>query len=264
MVVEIFEDLFGSTVDPLDKKTKDIRRFTFSNSDTKASVQVITWGATITSLKVADNKGNISDIVCGFDDIKGYQKENNPYFGATIGRICNRVANGRFTLEGKEINVSKNWNNKHELHGGFIGFDKVVWDIVQVDKKGGSVTLSHINPDGHEGYPGELKATVIFKMNKSGSFQVTFLATTNKTTAVNLTNHSYFNLAGHDTGSSKLYEHLIKINADKITITDEDSIPTGGFMDVENTPFDLRQIDNLGPGETYTHDVAFTFGVCED
>lgn len=127
----------------------------------------------------------------------GYQGEKNPYFGATIGRVCNRVANGKFQINGKEIDVTRNWNGRHQLHGGLIGFDKVVWDIEKVDHDEGSVTLTHVNPDAHEGYPGELTSKVVFKMNKTGSFQVNFSATTNKTTAVNLTNHSYFNLAGH-------------------------------------------------------------------
>ncbi|XP_055389670.1 galactose mutarotase [Condylostylus longicornis] len=244
MSITITQDVFGSAKDPFTKKDTAIHRFTFCN-DNNMSVQVITLGATITSIIVPDGAGNTDDVVCGFDNVEGYQASNNPYFGATVGRVANRVGFGKFILNCEEINVSKNWNDRHQLHGGFIGFDKVHWTASIHDNQ--TVVMSHVSEDGHEGYPGKVAAIVVFQLTEENEFRVCFSATTTKPTPINLTNHSYFNLAGHNAGSQQLYEHLIKIKADKITVTDSDSIPTGEFMDVDGTPYDLRTLGKLGP-----------------
>ena len=125
----------------------------------------------------------------------GYQTASNPYIGATVGRVCNRIANGRFSLKGQEIQVSRNLNNKHQLHGGFIGFNKVHWQVEAIHQDG--ITLKHFSPDGHEGYPGQVTATVKFTLTEDNCLHVQMQAETNKTTTVNMTNHTYFNLAGH-------------------------------------------------------------------
>lgn len=125
----------------------------------------------------------------------GYQTSTNPYFGATVGRVCNRIANGRFPLKGQDIQVSRNLNNKHQLHGGFIGFDKFHWEVEAIHQDG--ITLKHYSPDGHEGYPGQVTATVKFTLTEDNCLHVKMQAETTKTTAVNMTNHTYFNLAGH-------------------------------------------------------------------
>lgn len=259
MTVKITEDIFGEYLDPFTQIKDKVRRFTFSNDSTKTTVQVITLGATITSIKVPDTCNVIGDIVLGFDTVQGYEGSDNPYFGCAVGRVCNRIANGSFILNGERIQVSRNLANKHTLHGGFLGFNKANWSANVEDDR---VIMTHINKDGQEGFPGQVTATVVFKLTKDNSFHVNFEATTDKLTVVNLTNHSYFNLAGHDAGSAAIYEHLVKIKADKYTITDEDSIPTGELGNVENTPFDLRTLDVLGPRMQKTPTGGFDDNFC--
>ncbi|TDG53405.1 hypothetical protein AWZ03_000220 [Drosophila navojoa] len=242
-MVHVTEDVFATAaVDPFTKQTGPIRRFTLSN-DEQMSVQILTLGATISSIKVPDAKGQVEDVTLGFDDLAGYQGENNPYMGATIGRVCNRIANGKFQLDGQAIEVSRN-RGTFQLHGGFVGFDKAHWKVLEVLPNG--VSMTHTNPDGHEGYPGEVRATVTFTLTEDNCLHVRMDASTSKTTPVNLTNHSYFNLAGHKAGRKGLYEHNISINAYGITETDNESIPTGKILPVDGGKFDLRLISNLG------------------
>ncbi|XP_017048686.2 galactose mutarotase [Drosophila ficusphila] len=243
-MVKVTEDVFATgAVNPFTKSKDTIKRFTLSNGY-GMSVQLITRGAIITSIKTPDASGKIDDVTLGFDDLAGYQSDRNPYFGATIGRVCNRIGNGSFTLDGKLIQVSKNRENKFQLHGGFVGFDKAHWEVVEVRQDG--VTLSHTNPDGHEGYPGKVTATASFTLSEDNCLHVLMNAVADKPTPVNLTNHSYFNLAGHKAGANGLYEHTIEINAYGITETDQSSIPTGKILPVDGTSFDLRVSSNLG------------------
>ncbi|XP_030384945.1 aldose 1-epimerase [Scaptodrosophila lebanonensis] len=243
-MVRVTEDVFATAAEnPFTRRTESVRRFTLSNGE-QMSVQVITLGATITSIKVPDDRGQIEDVVLGYDNLAGYNSASNPYFGATVGRVCNRVANGRFELDGQEVQVTRNMNNKHQLHGGLIGFNKAIWEVVAVRKDG--VSMEHTNPDGHEGYPGEVKATVHFTLTEDNCLHLRMEAVTNKPTAVNLTNHAYFNLAGHNAGPDGIYAHTIEINAYGITETDEDSIPTGKITAVDGSAFDLRAPSNLG------------------
>ncbi|XP_058978095.1 galactose mutarotase [Musca domestica] len=244
-MVRVIEDTFGTAINPLTKQMEEIKRFTITNG-MQMKVQVITLGATIASIEVPDANGHVEDVVLGYDDVAGYQTSTNPYFGATIGRVCNRVGHGRFPLNGQEIQVSRNMNNKHQLHGGFIGFDKVHWQVVAQHQDG--VTLQHCSPDGHEGYPGEVTATVKISLTEDNCLHLLMRAKTTKTTAVNMTNHCYFNLAGHAAGKQAIYGHEVMINADKITETDGDSIPTGNFTPVEGTVYDLRKMKNMGEG----------------
>lgn len=186
-------DCFGTVEHPITKKREEVKRFTFENEN-GMSVALLSYGATIQSIKVPDRLGKVEDVVLGFDDITGYRKSNNPYFGALVGRVANRIAQGEFTLNGEVIKVAKNWNGKHHLHGGIVGFDKFNFDY-HVD--GNVVYLSHLSPDGYEGYPGNVLVTVKCELNSENSIVMEFQATTTKPTAINLTNHSYFNLAGH-------------------------------------------------------------------
>lgn len=186
-------DCFGSVENPITKKRDDIKKFTWTNKN-GMSVSLLSYGAIIQSIKVPSRSGEISDVVLGFDDIAGYRKSNNPYFGALVGRVANRIANGAFSLNGKEYNVAKNWNNKHHLHGGIIGFDKFNFSY-HVDEN--VVYLSHFSPGGYEGYPGDMIVTVKCELRGDNSIAMEYQATTTKPTPINLTNHSYFNLAGH-------------------------------------------------------------------
>lgn len=242
-MVHVTEDVFAeAAVNPFTKETGTIRRFTLSN-DEQMSVQILTLGATISSIKVPDSQGQLEDVTLGFDDLAGYESEQNPYMGATVGRVCNRIANGRFVLDGKTIEVSRN-RGQLQLHGGFVGFNKAHWQVLEVLPNG--VSLTHTNPDGHEGYPGEVTATVRFTLTEDNCLHVCMDAVSSKATPVNLTNHSYFNLAGHKAGQAGLYEHTIAINAYGITETDADSIPTGKILPVDGGKFDLRIASNLG------------------
>jgi len=240
-MVQIVEDEFGRTKQPSSLTTEIVKRFTFTNRN-GVIIQVITYGATITTVKIPDRNGVFEDIALGFDDMNGYLNSANPYFGATIGRVCNRIGKAKFTLNGEEFTLAKN-NGENTLHGGNIGFDKFNWSAIINDNK---VIMSHVNDDGFEGYPGTVLASVSFELTEGNEFKVLFTATTTKPTPVNLTNHSYFNLAGHGAGYSGLYDHFIALNADKYTVTVDQSIPTGEIRNVSGTPFDLRTRQNLG------------------
>lgn len=191
--IQLKIDSFGTVENPITKKQEDIKRFTWEKEN-GMSVSVISYGAIIQKIKFPDRHGSVADLVLGFDDIAGYRKSNNPYFGALIGRVANRIAEGKFSLNGETVNVAKNKNNKVHLHGGVIGFDKFNFDHF-VD--GNVVYLSHLSPDGYEGYPGAVLATIKVELLSDNSISMEYQATTTKPTPINLTNHSYFNLAGH-------------------------------------------------------------------
>lgn len=260
--VQLAVDGFGMVKDPLSGELQPVKRFTWTN-ESGMSVQVISYGATITAMKVPASDGSIADVVLGFDNIPGYQKENNPYFGATVGRVANRIGGGKFTIEGVEYSVTKNYQDRHQLHGGKIGFDKFNWSS---HVEGTVVTLTHTSMDDHEGYPGTVLASVTYELKNDNRFVVKFQASSSEPTPVNLTNHSYFNLAGHETGQEEIYRHIISLNADRITETDEDSIPTGKLLCVGGTPYDLRVPRELGPamsrvpGEGYDNNFCITKG----
>ncbi|XP_058117852.1 galactose mutarotase-like isoform X1 [Anopheles coustani] len=256
--VTLTVDGFGTVKHPKSGAEETVKRFTWQNRH-GMSVQVITYGAIITSVKVPDRAGRVDDVVLGFDDIPGYQTKNNPYFGATIGRIANRVGGGRFMLNGTEYQVTRNFNNRHQLHGGAVGFDKYNWEA-HVD--GTIVTLSHLSPDGDEGYPGAVMVSVRYQLTEDNRLEALFKAVSTQPTPINLTNHSYFNLAGHATGHEEIYRHVVSINADKITDTDSDSIPSGKFICVGGTPFDLRIPRELGPAMSKTVAEGFDDNFC--
>ncbi|XP_063220439.1 galactose mutarotase-like [Bacillus rossius redtenbacheri] len=234
---QVVQDAFGSV------DSRSVDRFTLRNKN-GMEVQVISYGATITSIKAADKNGKIEDLVLGFDDIDGYLKSNNPYFGATIGRVANRINSGKFKIGDKSYQISLNKGN-FTLHGGFKGFDKVIWDSYV---NGNKVIFSYVSCDGEEGYPGAVLSQVTYELTDDNELKITMNASSTKPTPVNLCNHSYFNLGGHATGAQSIYDHLAMINADYYTVTDKESIPTGEIASVADTPFDLRKSTPLKTG----------------
>lgn len=206
-------------------------------------VRAITYGGIILSLRTPDRDGNLADIVLGYDDLEGYETES-PYFGSIIGRYGNRIANGRFTLDGETYELAQN-NGPNHLHGGVRGFDKIVWDAESMESDAGvSVVFSHTSPDGDEGYPGELSVRVIYTLTDADELIVDYGATTDTPTPVNLTQHSYFNLVG---GASRdVLDHELMINADHYTPVDSTLIPTGVIAPVTGTPFDFTTPTPIG------------------
>ncbi|MBD1364626.1 galactose mutarotase [Mucilaginibacter sp. ZT4R22] len=206
-----------------------------------AEAAITNYGAHLISLLVPNKAGEITDVVLGFDDIEGFQKAAGAYYGATIGRYGNRLAKGKFTLDGKEYTLFTN-NGPNTLHGGKKGFDSMVWDAKQTDSA--TVELSYLSKDMEEGFPGNLKVKVIYTLTDDNALKVSYEATTDKTTVVNLTNHAYFNLNGQGTGS--VLEHSVKIDADAYTPVDSTLIPTGKIEPVKGTPFDFTAAATIG------------------
>ncbi len=219
-------------------KTKDgqaVQLYTITNAK-GMEARIMTYGGIIVSLKTPDKAGKLGDVVLGFDSVAGYQTDPPPpYFGALIGRYGNRIAKGTFSLEGKTYKVPVN-NGANALHGGIRGFDKRVWTGKEIE---GGVELHYVSKDGEEGYPGNLSTTVRYIMTDETELKIEYRATTDKPTVVNLTNHSYFNLAGQ--GEGLILNHKVTINADKFTPVDSGLIPTGELRPVAGTPFDFRQ-----------------------
>ncbi|HVO34569.1 MAG TPA: aldose epimerase family protein [Gemmatimonadales bacterium] len=206
-------------------------------------VQAITYGGIITSIRVPDRNGHLGDVVLGYDSLAGYLKAS-PYFGAIVGRYANRIANARFTLDGKTYHVPAN-DGKNSLHGGAVGFDKVLWDAQPFQAAGAvGVVLTHASPAGDQGYPGTLTAHVTYRLTDSDELEVEYEATTDAATPVNLTQHSYFNLAGE--GSGDILGERLTIYADSFTPIDSTLIPTGKLAGVNGTPFDFRSSTPIG------------------
>lgn len=209
----------------------------------KMTAKVITYGAIITELHVPDAKGKTTDVVLGFDHLEGYLA-GHPYFGAAVGRVANRVAKGKFTLDGKEYSLAVN-NGANSLHGGLKGFDKVVWKAEEVANPAGpSLKLTYVSKDGEEGYPGNLTVTVTYTVTEDDALRIDYTATTDKATPINLTNHSYFNLGGPASGN--ILGHELFLTADKYTPADATLIPTGEIKPVQGTPFDFTSSTPIG------------------
>jgi aldose 1-epimerase len=206
-------------------------------------VGVMTYGGTVVSLQTPDRDGNIDDIVLGYDNLEGYLR-NSPYLGAITGRYANRIAAGRFEIDGVPFQLAVN-NPPNHLHGGVKGFDKVVWQgEPRLDEQSGGVRFTYISPDGDQGYPGELTTHVTYLLNNDNELSIEYEATTTKPTLVNLTHHSYFNLAG--AGNCGILDHELQIEAGQYTPIDATSIPTGELAPVEGTPFDFRTPTKIG------------------
>jgi aldose 1-epimerase len=216
--------------------------YTLTNSH-GMEVRAMTYGGIILSLKVPDREGKLGDVVLGYDTLDGYL-ESSPYFGAIIGRYGNRIGGAKFTLDGVEYSLAAN-DGPNALHGGVKGFDKVVWQAEPFEKDDGvGVVFSHTSPDGDEGYPGTLEATVTYTLTDDDELIFDYHAVTDKATPVNLTQHTYFNLAGD--GSGDILNHEMMLNASHFTPVDSTLIPTGEIRSVEGTPFDFTTPTAIG------------------
>ncbi|MCA9053136.1 MAG: galactose mutarotase [Planctomycetaceae bacterium] len=232
---------FGKTADGT-----AVDLYTLTNSH-GVTARIMTRGATLVSLTAPDREGKMADVLLGFDDVSGYEGEGNQYFGCTTGRVCNRIAKGKFTLGGKEYSLAIN-NEPNALHGGEKrSLDKVVWKAKPLDSKEDgtqAIRFRYTSPDGEEGFPGELKVSVTFSLNDKNELRIDYRATTDQTTPVNLTNHAYFNLGGE--GSETVLNHELTLHADHYTPTDDTLIPTGEIAPVEGTPLDFRTAHVIG------------------
>jgi aldose 1-epimerase len=227
----------------------------YTLADDKVEVRITNYGGIIVSLRAPDRKGKLDDIVLGYDSLDHYIAKT-AYFGAIIGRYANRIAHGSFQLDGKTYSIPKN-DGDNTLHGGIIGFDKVVWKAHEI-KNG--IDLTYVSKDGDQGFPGTLTTTVRYTL-VGNDLRIEYSATTDKDTVLNLTNHSYFNLAGQAKGD--VLGHVVKINASKITPVDASLIPTGELKSVEGTPFDFRTPHAIGERIDAT-DEQLRFGVGYD
>lgn len=248
---EVFGKLAGG-------RAVDIYTLTNRNG---VEVRITNYGAAIVSLKVPDRAGKFEDVVLGYDGLDGYLA-NSPYIGVVVGRYANRIAKGRFSLNGVEYKLAVN-NGENHLHGGIVGFDKVLWNASQAKTmNGAALQLTYVSADGEEGYPGKLSVKVVYTLTNLNELKVDYSGTTNKDTPVNLTQHSYFNLSGQ--GNGDILGHQLMINANSFTPTDAGSIPTGEIRPVKGTPFDFttpmrigERIDNsyeqLVLGKGYDH-----------
>lgn len=208
------------------------------------SVSIITYGGIVTRIEAPDRQGRPANVVLGFDKVSDYV-ERSPYFGALIGRYANRIAHGRFRLDGRTYQLAQN-NGVNALHGGVRGFDKVVWRIEEAGDQDGDIRLRlhHHSRDGDEGYPGNLSVDVVYTLADDNALQIDYMAVTDAPTVVNLTNHSYFNLNGESSGD--ILGHELTIHADRFTPVDDTLIPTGEFRNVAGTPFDFRRPLTIG------------------
>jgi aldose 1-epimerase len=234
----IAKDLFGTMPDG----TK-VWRYTMTNGSTR--IRVITYGGIIQTIETPDRHGRLGNITLGFPTLSDYLTKNSTYFGALIGRYGNRIAKGRFTLDGQTYQLTTN-NNGNTLHGGTTGFDQRVWSATPVTAGGGvALRLSHTSPDGDQGFPGTLKTDVTISVTRHNAIRFDYRATTDKPTVVNLTNHSYFNLSGE--GSGTVYDHRLQINGSRYTpVGSSELIPTGKIASVRGTPLDFTRPTAIG------------------
>ncbi|XP_047355938.1 galactose mutarotase-like isoform X3 [Vespa velutina] len=235
---ESFESLIEDSNEGFNElKPIIVKSYTMINNN-RMEVTVITWGASIVSLKCPDKFGHSTDVVLGFDDLKSYMNPVlNPFIGCVLGRCANRIRNGCFSIKDKDYELTKNDNN-HHLHGGANGFGRQIWNS-HIDDC--SVVMSYLSEDGEEGYPGAVLATVRFKLTPDNKLEIHMRATTSKSTIINMSHGSLFNLAGHDAGEVELRKHKILLNCDRWTFSDySDSIPTGAIRGVGGTIMDLR------------------------
>ncbi|RYJ39040.1 Aldose 1-epimerase [Flavobacterium anhuiense] len=231
---------------------KKVGLYWIENKDVKAAFT--NYGGRLVGLWVKDKNGKSTDVVVGMNSVKGFKNSTEPYFGATIGRVGNRVALGKFALEGKQYQIPLN-NGKNALHGGVKGFQDVVWNAEKTNEK--SLVFTYVSPDGEQGFPGNLNVKVTYSITDDNAIRMEYEATTDKTTIVNLTNHAFFNLNGE--GSGTILNHELQIYGDKFTPVDEGLIPTGELKSVKNTPFDFTSKHTIGE-RIETKDEQLKFG----
>jgi aldose 1-epimerase len=229
---------FGKTPDGM-----EITLYTLTNKN-GVEVAIANFGGAVVSLKVPDREGKVADVVLGYDSLEGYLA-NPAHFGALIGRYGNRIAHGKFTLDGNTYTLAKN-NGENSLHGGTIGFDRRVWTARDISTpEAPALELKYVSKDGEEGYPGTLSVRVVYTLTAQNELKIDYSATTDKDTVLNLTNHSYFNLAGQ--GNGDILGHVLTLHADKFTPVDAGLIPTGELRSVQGTPFDFTKPIAIGP-----------------
>ena len=234
---QVTKESFGKT-----EAGENVDLYTLRNTH-GVEAKITNFGGIVVSLKVPDRNGKFDDVVLGFSNLDGYLKQG-PYFGALIGRYGNRIAKGRFTLNGVEYKLAVN-NGENHLHGGIKGFDKVVWTGKEMNTRlGPAVVLTYLSKDGEEGYPGNLNVRVVYTLTNNNELKIEYSATSDKDTVTNLTHHSYFNLAGE--GNGDILNHLVTINANRFVPTDAGSIPTGELKSVAGTPFDFLKPMAIG------------------
>jgi len=207
----------------------------------KVAAQIINYGGFVVGLYSPDKNGEYANLVNHYDDIHQYMRYNMGMIGPALGRYANRIANGKFTLDGVEYNITKN-SGQHTLHGGAKGFDHTAWKVVKAKKN--KLVLSCVLPDGLDGFPGTLTTTLTYSITKDGGLQISYEATTDKATVVNLSNHTYFNLDG--SGNGDIMDHELMINAGFITETDRSNIPTGDYGIVDGSPYDFQKPVRIG------------------
>ena len=216
---------------------REVYQYTLTNSR-GSTAKIITFGAIVTSLTMPDRSGKMEDIVLGYDSLKGYLTDKS-YFGAIVGRCANRIGKGRLPIEGKVYQVTINVGN-NQLHGGKVGFNSVLWDAKVVsDSAGPSLELTYVSRDGEEGYPGTVTLSVTYTLTDKNELRIVYRGSTDATTVLNPSHHSYFNLTGSPVNT--ILDHEVQIDADSLTPVDEDLIPTGKIMAVESTPMDFRK-----------------------
>lgn len=239
-------ELFGTLSDGT-----PVHRWTLERAGVR--VRVLSYGGIVQSAEVPDRDGHTADVVLGFADLDGYVAHPEPYFGALVGRYANRIAGGRFPLDGRTYALAPN-EGPNTLHGGTRGFDKRVWDVAAVEE---GVRLSRVSPHGEEGFPGRLEMSVTYTLDGSGALRIAYEAVTDAPTVLNPTNHGYFNLSG----SGHAGGHELRLAASRITPVDAGLIPTGGLDDVTDTRFDFRRARKVGSG--YDHNYVLDKGVTE-
>lgn len=233
----IKKELFGKLPDGT-----EVSAYTLSNGSI-VSARIIDFGGTVVNLWVKDKEGSVADVICGFDGIDGYLNAKG-YQGAIIGRVCNRIHNSRFTLNGKDYELFAN-DGVNSAHGGKIGFNKRMWGTETIDDEASpAVVMTYVSPDMEENYPGTLTVSVTYTLEERGALRIDYHATTDKDTIVNLTNHMYFNLAGYDKGT--ICDQIMQIDADYINDQDYELIPTGDIVSVAGTPYDFREEKQIG------------------
>lgn len=236
--MKIEKECFGKTPDG-----RNVTLYKLTNAN-GVRADITNYGGIVVRLLVPDKDGKLGDVVLGYDKLDDYIKDT-PYFGCIVGRYGNRIGKGKFAIDGTEFTLATN-NNENHLHGGLKGFDKVVWDAetLQCPRKGVGLKLTYTSKDGEEGYPGNLKCNVIYTLTNSNELKIEYEAETDKPTVVNLTNHSYWNLAG--AGNGDILSHELMINADHCTPVDKGLIPTGEIAPVKGTPLDFTKATAIG------------------
>ncbi len=244
----ITKHLFGKN-----KNNVDIFIFKLKNNN-GIEVNIMNYGATITSILTPDKNNKFKDITLGFDTFKEYENPENPFFGATCGRYANRISNGSFSIKEKNYNLHKNDTN-HSLHGGKKGFDKKIWNS---SIKNNVLKMEYLSVDQEEGYPGNLHVRILFSLNEKNELKIDYEANTDAITPINLTNHSYFNLAG----TGDILDQYIKINANKYTVVDHEAIPTGELRNVSETEMDLRKLTPIGKNIKNVQGLGYDHNFC--